>query len=355
MRALWRTCLICGTLAGLGCTRSSGTLGPNNPGPTGASTPIASPAGSNAPAAPAVGTPMASGAAAASGTGASGSGSTPVVDASTAGSAPKHDAAVATDAATDAGTKAPDACDHACLIAVLDGYLSALAARDPSRLKPSATLKYTENGVAQTIGQGLWMTASKIEPDTRVSYADVVDGQVGGQLVLDENGSTPVLYQARLKVVAHEITEIESMAVRQVGAANGFFDVNGMKPEAIWAQAIEPGKRLTRDQLKTEVSHYIDYLDGKTNSSGVHLDANCARYENGVQTASGAGFALQNWSFDVVPRFLIFDEEYGIAWGMFPFTRDPSTLVVGEAFKVMDGKIMMIRAVMANMPTDAWK
>jgi hypothetical protein len=40
---------------------------------------------------------------------------------------------------------------------------------------------------------------------------------------------------------------------------------------------------------------------------------------------------------------------------MFPFTQEATALVVGELFKVIDSKIMMIQAVMANIPTTAWK
>jgi hypothetical protein len=39
---------------------------------------------------------------------------------------------------------------------------------------------------------------------------------------------------------------------------------------------------------------------------------------------------------------------------MFPFTQASTSLVVGEAFKIFGGKIMMIQAVMANMPAKAW-
>jgi hypothetical protein len=59
--------------------------------------------------------------------------------------------------------------------------------------------------------------------------------------------------------------------------------------------------------------------------------------------------------FNVTPRYLIFDEEMGLVWRMFPFTPAATALVVGELFKVMDSKIMMIQAVMANIPTTAWK
>ena len=254
--------------------------------------------------------------------------------------------------ALDAGGD-PGGCDRACLIAALHGYIDALVANDPSTLRLSTMLKYTDNGSTAQVGQGLWQTASGLRADTRLDYADPKQGQVATQLVIDENGTTPVMYQVRLKLVAGEITEIESMTVRQRGAANGFFSVENMKPEAMWSQPL--AQPATREQLKAEVDLYLDYLEGMIDGADLHLDSACARYENGVRTANGtAAFERQSWSFDVTPRYLVFDEAYGIAWGMFPFTQAASSLVVGEAFKVVDGKIMMIRAVMANMPAKAW-
>jgi hypothetical protein len=259
------------------------------------------------------------------------------------------------DASTQDASSSPDTCDRACLIAVMNGYLTALAAKDSSSLPLSASVKYTDNGVLAELGEGLWQTASGLRADTRLDFADPQEGQVASQLVLDENGTSPVIYQVRLKVVAHEITEIESMTVRQRGAANGFFSVAGMVPQPVFHQAIDAGKRMTREQLKAEVDLYLDYLDGDKDASGVHFDAACARYENGQVTASGlSSFERQSWSFNVVRRYLVLDEEAGIAWGMFPFSPAARALVVGEAFKVIDGKIMMIQAVMANQPTGEW-
>jgi len=300
--------------------------------------------------------------AAAAGSGGAGSGTAGVAPppAGIGGSAVVPDAGMAGAAGGDAAmgdaATAPDACDRACLIEVMSAYLTALAAKNSAALPVSMSLKYTDNGATAELGSGLWQTASGLRMDTRLDFADPQEGQVASQLVLDENGSTPVIYQVRLKVVAHEITEIESMTVRQRGAANGFFSVPGMTPQPVFRQAIEASKRLTRAQLKTEVDLYLDYLDGETGASGVHFDAACARYENGQVTASGlSSFERQSWSFDVVRRYLVFDEEAGIVWGMFPFSQAARALVVGEAFKVIDGKIMMIQAVMANQPTNAWE
>ena len=126
------------------------------------------------------------------------------------------------DAAMDGGATSADACDRACLLAVMQSYLDALVAHDPTKAKFKAGAKYTANGVVATLGDGLWKTATKLEPEEHIEFADPEFGQVGSQLVVDE-GSAQVIYQVRLKVVAHEITEVEAMEVRQADAANGFF------------------------------------------------------------------------------------------------------------------------------------
>ena len=234
-------------------------------------------------------------------------------------------------------------------------YLDALMANDHTMLPVAANLKYTDNGATAMLGQGLWTTAMAIQAGARLDFADPQEGQVASQLALDEDAG-PVIYQVRLKVVNHEITEIESMTVRRRGAANGFFTPENMKPEAVFVQAVEPAQRMTREQLKTELDLYVDYLEGTKDADEVHFDQNCARYENGVATARGlSAFNAQNfWSFDVTRRYPIMDEEAGIIWGMLPFSQASTALVVGEAFKIFGGKIMMIQAVMANMPAKAW-
>jgi hypothetical protein len=285
------------------------------------------------------------------GTAASGGGPSASFD----GGQTSADGAVAGGSAKDAASGGAATCDRPCLLAMMDTYLEALVARDPSKIVVASTLKYTENGVVTTLGDGLWKTASALVAGERLDFADPVTSQVASQVVVNENGTSPVIYMVRLKVVSSEITEIESMAVRQQGAANGFFDPANLKPQPVFTQSIDPSKAMTRTQLTTLMNTYLDYLDGKVQGASVPFDTVCARYENGVETASGvSSFDTQSWSFSVVRRILILDEEAGIVWGMFPFTMDANTLVVGEAFKMIEGKIMMIQAVMADMPANAW-
>jgi len=105
------------------------------------------------------------------------------------------------------------ACDRACLLGFMQRYLDALVAKDPSKLKVSPTLKYTENGVVRKLGEGLFTTASALVPNARLDFADPVTGNVATQTVVNENGATPVIYSARLKVEDRTITEIEALAV----------------------------------------------------------------------------------------------------------------------------------------------
>jgi hypothetical protein len=259
-------------------------------------------------------------------------------------------------AGSGAGATAPatDECDRACLLAVMQQYLDALIAHDPSMLKVSATLKVTDNGVVTKLGEGLFATGTMVLDDHRLDFADPVTGNVTTHVVINE-GSMGVIYQARLKVEKHEITEIEAMTVHRSGAANGFFNIDNMKPEAVFLQEVPVEKRMSRDDLNATTELYLDYLEGKKAGPDVPFDEGCKRYENGQVTATGlSSFNSQSWGFEVTRRTLIIDEEAQITWGMYPFYPSESTLVVGEAFKIIEGKIMMIQAVMANQPAKVW-
>ena len=275
-----------------------------------------------------------------------GSTSAPKADASSVGSG---DAGLQTDAGSSSAS-----CDRACLVSHMDRYLTALTKKDTKGAPFASSLRYTENGVEVKLGDGLWKTAASYRKETRLDFADPVTANAGVMVVVLENGTTPVLYLARLKVVKDEISELETMAVRQAGAANGFFSPDNMVPKPVFLQAIPADKRMTRAELQAEVDLYVDFLDGGSGEK-VHFDSMCTRFENGVMTAAPGAVGSQSWNFDVTRRYPIIDEEAGIVWGMLPFSQSDTALVVGEAFKVIDKKIMMIQAVMANMPAKAWK
>ena len=238
----------------------------------------------------------------------------------------------------------------------MQSYIDALIAHDPTKIKTSASLKYSENGVESKLGETVWKTAKELVADERLDFADPMEGNVASQFVFNEMNGMPVIYQVRLKVVADEITEIETMAVRRADAANSFFDPAKMKPEAVFLQPIPPEMRMKREELKAITELYLEYLEGDKTGREVPFDEGCKRYENGRVTASGLNsFNSQRWNFDLTHRILVVDEEAGITWGLFPFQQSARPLVVGEAFKIIGGKIMMIQAVMAYQPVAFWK
>jgi predicted exporter len=51
-------------------------------------------------------------------------------------------------------------CDRACLEQLLDRYVDALVARDPSRVPAAHTVTFTENGQRLELGDGLWHTVT---------------------------------------------------------------------------------------------------------------------------------------------------------------------------------------------------
>lgn len=244
--------------------------------------------------------------------------------------------------------------DRNHLIRIMTGYLDALVANDSSRLELTPNARFTENGSEQALGTGLWQRAMAIRTDTRQDFADPAQGQVGSHFVIDERDGTPAIGNVRLRIGdGGAISEIETMVVHKLGARRGFFRPERMVPDPIFNQPIEPERRASREQLKAVVDKYFDALDGGPWAPDL-FDPAVVRRENGVRTANGDNIALQRFNFVVGRRYLIFDEPYQLVFGIFPFTRDEHGLVVTELFKVMDGRIRMIQAVMAEIPTKTW-
>ena len=77
-----------------------------------------------------------------------------------------------------AASAAEVSCNRECLAGFMTTYLTALVKHDPASLPTTRNVKYTENGVRLTLGDGLWQTASAM-PTYRVDVIDEETGQVG--------------------------------------------------------------------------------------------------------------------------------------------------------------------------------
>jgi hypothetical protein len=272
-------------------------------------------------------------------------------------------------------------CDRACLIGITEAYLAAMAAGDASQAPVASTVRFTENTRELALGQGAWERITGVR-DYRLYVADAEAGQVALYTVIDGD-ERPGLLALRVKVEDQLITEVESVHVG-IGQT-GFGSVDTLVEAApVWTEVLPAERRRSRDDLIDIADRYFETLE-KQLIDHVPFTDDCLRIENGVQTAGrtdGQGLAALGcrenvnhpiWTYitAVNPRrYLVVDEERGLVSGMFMFrhggTYDSYTLpsgevvplseaarrrqsvVIAELFKIDDGRIRRIEAVMAG-------
>jgi hypothetical protein len=282
--------------------------------------------------------------------------------------------------AEDARAGAP--CGRACLDALMDRYLAALIKHDPGALPLTRDVRFTEDGVELKLGDGLWGTASGLGKFKQY-FEDVPDGQVAFFGTIREN-DRPAILAARLKVVRRAVGEIETVVVRFDNTDNdkGPEELDAMgRPDPLYARPAEVGHRNSRAQLIAAANAYFDGLVGAS-SRDVPFSPTCNRWNNGELTTNlhEPGDRILSMScaeqFDsgflkfvtrIRRRFPLVDEERGVvlAIGFFdhagrmrtvklsdgtvmpvpPTHQHPKTLMLMEAFKVVDGKLRRIDAI----------
>ena len=297
-------------------------------------------------------------------------------------------------AAPAGGTSGPGgvsvrACDRLCLIGFTDRYLDAVVAHDAARLPLASTIKYTENAQRLALDDGLWATAST-GAKYRLDFADADTGQVGVFALIEESGQ-PSLIGARMKVANGLIEEIETVVVR---GGEALLDSPVLAaPRPAFHAVEEPARSSSREELFAIADRYFEALE-KNLAGYVQFDERCQRVENGIQTTGNTqrepfptpefnvramgcqgNVDSRTWTYitKISPRrFLIADPERGLAFGVFMFhhsgtiesftvpgvgtfentgaRRRPFTTVIPELFKIRDGKIVAIEAVMATLP-----
>jgi len=276
-------------------------------------------------------------------------------------------------------------CDRACLEGVIDDYLAAVVAHDPSRLPLSQDVRYSENDQQLPIGDGFWGTVSKIG-NYKHYFADPEGGQVAyiGSMFEGEN---PLLMGLRIRIQLGRITEVETSYYRQGGggpAAIAEMDAKG-KPNDIWLDSVPAGKQASRQELIATANAYFEGLQNNDGKGYYPFTDDCHRIENGYATTnnprpSASGFdafglscteQFKSGYYAVVTRihhrrYPVVDVERGIVYSyaifdhagtvrkytltdgtqvdMSMFSR-PSSIQVTEAFLIEDGLIRRVEMV----------
>ena len=291
-------------------------------------------------------------------------------------------------------TAAEIACNRECLAGFMTTYIDALVKHDPASLPTTRNVKYTENGVRLALGDGLWQTAAA-PPTYRVDVIDEHSGQVGLLGRISENGNNNWYRgapeggagQAGLRDRDAGRTAAFRAAVRRRGAATARIPT---EPHPLMMQPIPADQRLRRDQLADISDAYFTGLDTENSGRNVPFDPACQRRENGMTMASNpdAEKGSMMWldcktqfdtGFSVIVtdirerRFEVVDPVTGLAfgWGYFdhngsvpkftnriggplvdvaPTFRQPFSFYIAEVFKVVDGRIRQIEAVLTTVP-----
>jgi hypothetical protein len=272
-------------------------------------------------------------------------------------------------------------CDRACLDGLVDQYLKALVAHDPSKLPLAKGVKFTEDGVALKPGDGLWATATGLGT-YRLDFAEPGAGEAGAYAVIQENG-TPGILWLRLKVAKGEIAEIETLVARK--QTTSLLNTNNLTtPPAIFTEDVPAADRPSREEMVAIVNKYFDGIE-QGNGDIVPFDKECVRIENGVQTCPGSassrlgalscGEQLSTKIFTYIQsvsprRFPIVDRERGLVLArvrfnhpgsqqmvdvpghgmmkMGAFSEWPNSTQIAELFKVENRKIREITAVIVT-------
>jgi hypothetical protein len=275
--------------------------------------------------------------------------------------------------------------DRAYLEGLIDQYLEAVVAHDPARLPLDKKVKFTENAQVIPVGEALWATASE-NATYRLYACDPGAGQVGFFGLMKEN-NLPVIVSIRLKTQQGLITEIETIVARQQGD-RPIPVQNLIKPNPVYLQALKPSERVSRKEMIRITDLYFDGLV-QDNGDIIPFDKECNRIENGTQTTNNPALDMPGMGLDcreqisaktfagitdIQPRrYTVVDEERGLTFGTFmfhhngvfkpgeisgakkisPLLRRPFSAVIGELFKIKNGKIRQIEAVMTSLPYGA--
>jgi hypothetical protein len=298
------------------------------------------------------------------------------------------------------------ACDRACLEGFVDRYLGALERHDPAAVPLSRNVRFTENGQRLEIGDGLWRSM-KAKGSYRVVVADVEAGQVAllgtiREAHADPAQGTPALYALRLKVERDAISEIEQFVARRGDADARAAAVQRLEalgePHASFTQAVPESERMSRADLIATANMYFSGMQQNDGKGDYPFADHCNRIENGMQStnrptpegetrpdpATATNYSSQ-WScreqfesglLHFVTRirdrrFVAVDRERGLVFSFVFFdhaagdTRhfttpdgravtagpaQPWTWYIAEMFKVENGQLGQIEAVLERVP-----
>jgi hypothetical protein len=305
------------------------------------------------------------------------------------------------EAASAPATKAR--CGDACLSSLVGQYLSAMVAHAPSKLAWAAHPRFSENDVMLKVGDGLWQTASGVESEKGVTVTDP-RGQAAAYFGIVEEHGNPAYFGLRIKLTGGRIAEAETVVHRMVVIASGApggggsssgpgIDPKRYQAEPMFTQTLSPGERSPRARMIKLADGYFSTIQLNDGHVFTTFDPSCQRAENGSITAGpptpeapkslGCDAQARLGMFRRITRardrdFVVVDEARGVVVARIFLDHEgiltqykltdgttmnaghvaPQTWYALEMFKIADGKLTRIAAILEGMPYNmpsAWR
>jgi len=290
-------------------------------------------------------------------------------------------------------------CDRACLEGFVDSYLDALVENNPDAVPLASNVRFTENGQQLRLRDGLWQTM-QAKGSYKIFVADVPAQQIAfiGNIYeehRDPAQMTPALLALRLRIRDQAISEIEHFVVRSSMAAER---IAGMTPRDVFSESVPAESRMSRQQLLETANLYFVGMQKNDGMMDYPFADDCNRLENGMQTTNAptppgevrpdpsdsSVYSIQWTCMEQFEsgliffvnrirdrRFVAIDEERGLVFafaffdhsggeyrhGITPDGRQvtagpvqPWTWGIAELFKVYDGNLHEIEAILERVP-----
>jgi len=291
-------------------------------------------------------------------------------------------------------------CDRACLEGFVDQYLDAMVAHNPKLVPLARNVKFTENGQRLEIPDALWNSIAS-KGTYRLFVDDPQTGEVAFMGTIQEEGrasgqSIAGVLALRLKIVNRQITEAETLVVRNERAAQNLEKLG--KPNHLFLEDVPPAERMSREDLIKTANMYFSGMEKNDGKGEYPFTDDCNRIENGSPATnqptpagqtrpdpktstgySGQWSCKEQFESGLIHfvwrirdrRFVAVDPERGLVYSFAFFDHalgkdrtfqtptgrtvtggpsQPWTWEIAEMFKVEKGKIHQIEAILDRAP-----
>jgi len=168
------------------------------------------------------------------------------------------------------------------LVDLMDQYIAALAAHDPSSVPLAEGVKLVENTEITPIGKGLWETATGGPTEFKVYVADVDQQEIGFIGVIEEE-EKPTIASIRLKLVDGEITEIDHLVIHNEDGSPLNPNMSQVRPGLL--ERLPKGERVPLERMREIAYSYYEAIVQGDGKAAPFADE-CQRRENGGISAN---------------------------------------------------------------------